>query len=258
MAEQIQSCFARFETKYFLTQKQYRAMLEGMAAHTAPDAYPRYTINNLYFDTPNFQLIRDSLEKPAYKEKLRLRSYGQVQAGQTVFLEMKKKYDGVVYKRRIVLPIEEAIAYLEHGQRPSDDNQICKEIDWLRRCYDLRPVAFIGYEREAYAGIEDPELRITFDTNLRWRTDDMDLRSADRGEVLGPPDAILLEVKFPGVCPFWLSRLMNELGIRRTSFSKYGACYAENLMYRPAAPALPQRQPDKQLARPVAHAAAMG
>ena len=86
----------------------------------------------------------------------------------------------------------------------------------------------------------------------------MDLRSADRGEVLGPPDAILLEVKFPGVCPFWLSRLMNELGIRRTSFSKYGACYAGNLMYRPAAPALPQREPDKQLARPVAHAAAMG
>ena len=158
----------------------------------------------------------------------------------------------------LLLPIEEAVAYLEHGQRPSDDNQICKEIDWLRRCYDLRPVAFIGYEREAYAGIEDPELRITFDTNLRWRTDDMDLRSADRGEVLGPPDAILLEVKFPGVCPFWLSRLMNELGIRRTSFSKYGACYAENLMYRPAAPALPQREPDKQLVRPVAHAAAMG
>ena len=258
MTESIQSCFARFETKYFLTQKQYRAMLEGIASHTAPDVYPKYTIHNLYFDTPNFQLIRDSLEKPAYKEKLRLRSYGRVSDGQTVVLEMKKKYDGVVYKRRIVFPIEEAMAYLERGDRPSDDNQICKEIDWLRRCYDLKPVAFIGYEREAYAGIEDPELRITFDTNLRWRKADLDLRCEDVGEVLGPPDTILMEVKFPGVCPFWLSRLMSELGIKRTSFSKYGTCYVDHLMYRPAAPALPQRETVKKPRKALIHAAALG
>ena len=258
MAEAIQSCFARFETKYFLTKKQYEGMLAGMAAHAVPDACPKYTINNIYFDTENFQLIRDSLEKPAYKEKLRLRSYGQVQPGDTVFLEMKKKLDSVVYKRRIVFPIEEAIAYLERGVRPSDDNQICKEIDWLRRCYDLKPVAFIGYDREAYAGLENPELRITFDTNLRWRSTDLDLRSADVGEVLGPPDAILMEVKFPGVCPFWLSRLMSELGVRRTSFSKYGSCYCDNLMYRPEAPALPQRAGAKTRFAIMAHAAVIG
>ena len=236
MAEAIQSCFARRETKYFLTRKQYDGMLAGMAAHTAPDVYPRYTINNIYFDTDNYRLIRDSLEKPVYKEKLRLRSYGQVGDGQTVFLEMKKKLDGMVYKRRIVLPIEEAEAYLARGERPTDDSQILREIDWLRRCYDLKPAAFIGYEREAYAGVEDEELRITFDTNLRWRSTDLDLRSKDRGEVLGPPDAILMEVKFPGVCPFWLSRLMSELGVKRTSFSKYGTCYVDHLMTPPTAP----------------------
>lgn len=258
MLPAIQSCFARRETKYFLTKKQYAGMLAGMAAHTVPDVYPSYTINNIYFDTDNFRLIRDSLEKPIYKEKLRLRSYGQVDAGQKVFLEMKKKFDGVVYKRRIVLPIEEATAYLDRGERPTDDNQICREIDWLRRCCDLKPAAFIGYEREAYAGIEDKELRITFDTNLRWRKDDLDLRSADVGEVLGPPDAILMEVKFPGVCPFWLSRLMSELNIKRSSFSKYGACYTDNLMLRPEAPEMPAAAKPKLRFSAMAHAAVLG
>lgn len=253
MQQTVQSCFARFETKYFLTKKQYAGMLAGMAAHTVPDVHPQYTIHNIYFDTENYQLIRDSLEKPNYKEKLRLRSYGRVAAGQRVFLEMKKKLNGVVYKRRIVLPIEEAMAYLEHGERPSDDNQICKEIDWMRRCYSLKPAAFIGYEREAYAGVEDAELRITFDTNLRWRRSDLDLRSEDVGEVLGPPYGILMEVKFPGVCPFWLGRLMSELGVRQTSFSKYGTCYAENLLYRPEAPVLPQKT--TVAARQLIHAA---
>lgn len=240
MEQTITRCFARYETKYFLTKKQYAGMLAGMAARTAPDRHPRYTITNLYYDTPSFRLIRDSLEQPAYKEKLRLRSYGQVESGQTVFLEMKKKFNGVVYKRRLVFPIEEARAYLEQGERPQDDNQICKEIDWMRRCYDLKPAVFIGYEREAFAGIEDPELRITFDTDMRWRTDNLDLSAPYEGEVLGPPDAILMEIKFPGVCPFWLSRLLSELSIKRTSFSKYGSCYKEHLLLTPQAPALPQ------------------
>ena len=255
MTQTIQSCFARYETKYLLTKKQYEGMLNGMAERTVPDVYPKYTINNIYFDTPNFRLIRDSLEHPEYKEKLRLRSYGRVQDGDTVFLEMKKKLNGLVFKRRIVLPMEEAAAYLERGDRPSDDNQICREIDWLRRCYELKPAAFIGYEREAWAGTEDPELRITFDTNLRWRKDALDLRAEDSGDVLGPPDAILMEVKFPGVCPLWLSRLMGELNIRRISFSKYGCCYRDYLMYQPEAPQLPQRAAQTSTFPRFAHAA---
>ena len=255
MTQTIQSCFARYETKYLLTKKQYQGMLAGMAARTVPDVYSKYTINNIYFDTTNFQLIRDSLERPEYKEKLRLRSYGQVQNGDTVFLEMKKKLNGMVFKRRIVLPMEEAAAYLERGQRPTDDNQICREIDWLRRCYKLQPAAFIGYEREAWAGTEDVELRITFDTDLRWRKEDLDLRAEDRGDVLGPPDAILMEVKFPGVCPLWLSRLMEELNIRRISFSKYGCCYREELLYQPTALQLPQKAKQKTSLTRFAHAA---
>lgn len=236
--ETIRTCFERHETKYLITQAQYEAMKQGMAAHTVPDAYPRYTISNIYFDTPDFRLIRDSLEKPAYKEKLRLRSYGPVSEEQTVFLEMKKKMNGVVFKRRIDLPLREARAYLDQNVRPAADNQICREIDWMRRCYDLKPAVFIGYEREAWSGTEDFELRITFDTNIRWRTEDPDLGLSDRGEPLDLGGKILLEIKFPGVCPFWLSRLLSELGIRRTSFSKYGEVYKRHLLLRPQNPAL--------------------
>lgn len=236
--EPIQTCFERHETKYLITPSQYQALKQGMVGRMAPDLYPRYTICNLYYDTPSFQLIRDSLEHPTYKEKLRLRSYGLVDDERTVFLEMKKKLNGLVFKRRICLPAREAMAYLEQDVRPTDDNQICKEIDWMRRCYDLDPVVFIGYEREAWSGIEDPALRVTFDTDIRWRTEALDLRLRDDGQALDLEGRILLEVKFPGAAPFWLGRLLNELGIRRTSFSKYGAVYRQALLYRPQAPAI--------------------
>lgn len=236
--ERIQTCFERYETKYLITPAQYEALKQGMAERTAPDVHSRYTISNLYFDTTDFRLIRDSLEKPAYKEKLRLRSYGLASRQDTVFLEMKKKLNGLVYKRRIDLPLWEAEAYLSGAGRPRNDNQICKEIDWMRRCYDLDPVVFIGYEREAWSGIEDPALRVTFDTDIRWRTEALDLRLRDDGQALDLEGRILLEVKFPGAAPFWLGRLLNELGIRRTSFSKYGAVYRQALLYRPQAPAI--------------------
>ena len=230
----IQCCFERYENKYFLTRAQYEAMLRAIEPHTQPDAYPRYTIHNLYFDTDTFQLARDSMEKPVYKEKLRLRSYGVVSNRDVVFLEMKKKMNGLVFKRRVDLPMEQAMAYLEQGTRPDCDGQILREIDWLRRCYELSPKAFIGYDREAYSGTEDAELRITFDTNILWRDVALDLRQQCESRLLLPADAILMEIKVPGPGPFWLARAMGELGIRKTSFSKYGTCYCRNLFFRPA------------------------
>ena len=260
--EAFQTRFERHECKYLITPAQYEALKRGMAEHTAPDVHPRYTLCNIYFDTPDFRLIRDSLEKPAYKEKLRLRSYGLASRQDTVFLEMKKKLNGLVYKRRIDLPLYQAEDYLSQGTRPTDDNQICREIDWMRRCYDLSPRVFIGYDREAYSGTEDPELRITFDTGIRWRTEELDLSRSAEGEALDLGGKILLEVKFPGTAPFWLSRLMNELGIRRTSFSKYGEVYKRHLFYTPQAPdsvSVPaaQRGSDRLLRRAAAAAAAI-
>ena len=225
--KEIQNCFKRYEKKFLLTQAQYEAMKRGMAGHMQPDAHARYTICNLYYDTDDWQLIRESIEKPAYKEKLRVRSYGCAQAEDNVFIEIKKKFDGVVYKRRIVLPASEAADYLQTGAL-THPTQISREIDWMRTRLDLKPKVFIGYDREAYAGadgVENPELRITFDTGLRYREDRLDLRAGDDGLPLLPEGQILMEIKIPGAAPLWLARLLSENGIRMTTFSKYGTYY---------------------------------
>lgn len=225
----IQSCFQRFEKKYFLTRAQYAALLDGMSPYLRPDAYGRYTICNIYYDTDNYQLIRTSLEKPVYKEKLRMRSYGVPGDGGNVFVELKKKFDGVVYKRRVVMEVGEAVDYLSGAARPCQEGQICHEIDWFLNSYRPTPKVFIAYDREALAGREDPELRVTFDTNLRWRDSELDLRRGDYGARILPDDRILMEIKIPGTAPVWLGHLLSETGVFPTSFSKYGACYQQNL-----------------------------
>ncbi len=227
----IQSSFRRYEKKFLLNAGQYAAMKAGMAGHMRPDEHSRYTICNLYFDTDDWHLIRESMEKPAYKEKLRVRSYGTVGDGDNVFVEIKKKYDGVVYKRRIVLPAAEAAEYLKSGklEKPS---QISREIDWMRARLDLEPKVFIGYDREAYAGIENDELRITFDTRLRWRENDLDLRAGDDGTLLIPQDTVLMEIKIPTAAPMWLARLLSVNSIFMTTFSKYGTYYKNIVLGR--------------------------
>lgn len=226
MGNAIQSCFKRYEKKYLLTYEQYEAMRAGMAPYMEADRYSNYTICNVYYDTPDWLLIRTSLEKPVYKEKLRVRSYGTVTGADNVFVELKKKYDGVVYKRRVTMKALDAVRWLR-GDRPSDPGQIQKEIDWFMRSYRPEPRVFIGYDREAYAGIENGELRITFDTALRWRDTEVDLRCGDHGTFLLPEDAILMEIKIPGAAPLWLAELLSENGIFSTSFSKYGTYYKE-------------------------------
>lgn len=221
---EIQSCFKRYEKKYLLTGEQYEAMRAGMAAHTVPDVYGCYSIGNVYYDTPDYRLIRASLEKPAYKEKLRVRSYGVPSDGDNVFIEIKKKYDGVVYKRRIVMEAQQAALYL-HGVRGGDGSQISREIDWFLRLYKPSPRVYIAYDREAYAGREDGELRVTFDTGLRARSTDVDLRLGDHGVPLLENGLTLMELKIPGAAPLWLARLLSENRIFSTSFSKYGAYY---------------------------------
>ena len=225
---EIQSRFRRVEKKYLLSYSQYEAMHMGMRPYVKPDKYSHYTICNVYYDTPDHQLIRTSLEKPIYKEKLRVRSYGVPQSRDEVFVELKKKYDGVVYKRRITLPAGEAVQALREGtvRRPG---QIGREIEWFMRTYRPRPMAFIGYDREAYAGIDDPELRITFDTNLRGRDRDVDLRTGDHGDLILPQEAILMELKIPGSAPMWLARLLSANRIFSSSFSKYGTFYKQQI-----------------------------
>ena len=222
----IQTCFKRIEKKYLLDKVQYYAMLDGIAKYMEPDLYTNYAIGNVYYDTYDYELIRSSLEKPVYKEKLRVRSYGTPADSDRVFVELKKKFDGVVYKRRITMSAEDAADSLLCGHIDRTD-QISKEINWFLHTRNIYPMAFIGYDREAYAGIEDPNLRLTFDTNLRGRSWDLDLREGTSGMYILPRETILMEIKIPGSAPIWLSRLLSENRIFDSSFSKYGTYYKQ-------------------------------
>lgn len=228
--------FRRVEKKYRLTPPQKEALLRNIGTHLVPDEHGRNTICSLYLDTPDFLLIRNSIEARGYKEKLRLRSYGTPAADDQVFLEIKKKYKGVVYKRRVSMTLREAMDYIASGQT-SDDSQIMREIDYAMRFYRQPKAAmFIAYEREAYFAPELPHLRITFDTNVRCRETELDLSAGHEGRRIVPEDAILMEVKTDGSMPLWLSHALDELQLFPTSFSKYGTAYQQNHCSAPSTP----------------------
>ena len=225
----IQNSFRRCEKKYLLTQEQYRAVRLGMAPYMRRDEHPRYSIGNIYYDTEHYDLIRASLEKPVYKEKLRMRSYGVPGSGDSVFVEIKKKYDGVVYKRRVTMALRDAESWLR-GCRKGDGSQIGREIDWFLRLYRPEPKVFIGYEREAWAAADGGALRITFDTELRARSNELDLRAGGSGVPLLPDGVVLMEIKIPGAAPPWLARLLSDSGVFPGSFSKYGEYYKQYVL----------------------------
>ena len=221
--------FERHEKKYRLDEDTYQALRARLEEYMQPDQYGRHTISSLYFDTEDFLLIRRSLSRPKYKEKLRLRSYGIPGPDSVVYLELKKKLDGVTYKRRIALPYDQAQGYLFRGERPEKESQILREIDWFRDFYKPRPRVLLFYERIALYGKEDPALRITFDTDIRWRMDKLDPALGDEGRPLLLPGEHLMEIKVAGALPLWLARMLSEMHIYPTSFSKYGNVYREYL-----------------------------
>ena len=230
MANTIQCCFKRYEKKYMLTPAQQARILEGIRAHMKPDEHASYTICNIYYDTEDFALIRASLEKPVYKEKLRVRSYGAAKDGTKAFVEIKKKYDGVVYKRRVTMEASKIPGWLGGDPLLSPGDQISREIEWFQRYHKTEPRVFIAYDRLAFAGIEQPDLRITFDTDIRYRETDLDLRKGDWGYPILGKDQVLMEIKIPGAAPLWLTALLSEAGAFQTSFSKYGTYYKNIVM----------------------------
>lgn len=222
--------FRRIEKKYLMRKDQYEQLRVALEPYLEPDDYPSSSICNIYYDTPDFMLIRRSLEKPVYKEKFRVRSYEVPGPDDPVFMEIKKKYKGVVYKRRVRAPADDTVDFLAGGPEPKvKDRQIMNEIDWFFHRYPLRPAMFIAYERLAFRSVEDPNLRITFDRNIRYRTDDLDLTHGDRGTRLLPKTQVLMEIKIPGATPLWLCHILDELEIYPSSFSKYGRCYLKTL-----------------------------
>ena len=221
--------FQRYEKKYMLTREQCTALMKYSTGRLQPDEYGSYTISNIYYDTDNFDLIRMSLEKPVYKEKLRMRCYGSPETGKPVFLELKKKYDGVVYKRRAELTYQDAERFMTTRPCSEGDTQIMKEIGYFLSVYPVKPKVFLSYDRVALAGIEDSGLRVTFDTGMRFRRTSLSLNKGNWGTDLLDQDKILMEVKVPGAFPLWMSRVFSELGIFPSSFSKYGSCYERYL-----------------------------
>lgn len=220
-----QDVFKRYEKKYMITMEQYHELIGRMMQKMSPDQYGKHTICNIYFDTPGYGIIRSSLEKPVYKEKIRLRSYGLPQEDDTVYIELKKKYDGVVYKRRVPMRLGDARKYLYYGIKPESEGQIFREIDYAVQFYRPKPAVYLAYERIAFFGKEDPELRVTFDMNIRARDYDLDLSKGSHGIRLLDNHQMLMEVKIPGAMPVWMSHLFAKLGIYPVSYSKYGTYY---------------------------------
>ena len=218
--------FERYEIKYLLTRAQKEAVMSAMEDHMEPDSFGRSTIRNLYYDTDNYRLVRRSLERPVYKEKLRVRSYGTAKPEDEVFIELKKKYQSVVYKRRTGIREKDVADYLSGRISASNPCQITDEIDYFCKFYgNLSPKVFLSYEREAFFGKNDSGFRVTFDENILWRTTDLSLEAGVYGENILQPGQTLMELKTSGGIPLWMVEILTAQRLQKTSFSKYGSAY---------------------------------
>lgn len=229
-----QAVFKRYEIKYLLTAAQKEEILKVMAPYMAIDQYGRTTIRNVYFDTDNYRLIRRSIEKPVYKEKLRIRSYRKAATGDKVFVELKKKFNGVVYKRRLSMPEQQAMAWLR-GELPPPETQIGREVEYFRTYYKtLLPTVFLSYQREAYYSLDGSDFRVTFDDHIYARRDRLSLSQESDGQPILPEGMVLMEVKTSGAIPLWLTKHLTKSRIFKTSFSKYGTAYQTMILCKGA------------------------
>ena len=221
--------FKRKENKYLITPQQQSALLEMTGEHLREDEFGESTVCNIYLDTPSNHLIRESIavteEDRPYKEKLRIRAYGIPEKDDKVFIELKKKFKGIVYKRRIATTLSKAESYLKEGRLP-EESQIMKEIDYTMRRYGMpQPSAMVFYERKAWFDKDQPSLRITFDRNTRYRMDDLSYEYGSSGKLLFPDDTRILEIKACGAYPLWLCRALEDLDIRKQTFSKIATAF---------------------------------
>lgn len=230
--------FNRYEKKFLIDEKTYRFITDRICDFMVADKYNKdnefYNIANIYYDTPDDALIRASIEKTVYKEKLRLRSYGVPDLSDKVFLEIKKKYKGIVNKRRTKLRLDEAYDLTLNGIYPKDSDyinkQVLSEIEYFLKIYNLVPKVYLTYDRKAFFATDDSDFRVTFDTNIRSRRVDVRLEAGNHGELLIGNDFILMEVKSSKAVPLWFTRLISEAEVYPTSFSKYGTEYKKYLI----------------------------
>ena len=231
--------FNRYEHKYMLDRETFEKVIKILDEHMVMDSHNEghtpYTISNIYFDTPDDYLIRTSISKPDYKEKLRLRAYGIPDGDSKVYLEIKKKFKGVVNKRRTTLRLSEAYDFVTTGKAPEPkeymNTQVLHEIEYFLKVYDLYPKLYLAYDRIAYFERDNKDLRISFDMNIRSRRYDLRLENGDFGERLLDGEFYMMEIKTSLAKPLWLTHMLDELNIKRRSFSKYGTEY-KNMINR--------------------------
>lgn len=228
--------FARMEIKFLLDMYQYESLMEDILKYMNPDKFcvggKEYGVYNIYYDTDDDFLIRESLNKPYYKEKIRLRSYFSPAApDDTVFLEIKKKIGGIVAKRRVTMTLAESQEYLESRTKPISDkfitDQVFNELDAFLDMYDVSPKQYISYQRSAFFGKDNSDFRLTFDRKITERRDDLLLSSPSYGEQIIDDNQRLMEIKILDALPDWLIKKLSELKIYKTSFSKYGKAYED-------------------------------
>lgn len=226
--------FKRYEKKFILDKEQYNKLIPKLLEYMTPDKYCKsgknYNIYNIYYDTKHNDVIRHSISKPFYKEKLRLRSYKiPSNPSDKVFLELKKKINGIVNKRRVSLTLEEAYKFLELGERPCSNDyintQVLNEIEYYLNNNPVKPTVYIGYTRNAFFAKDDPDFRLTFDSNIISRRNNLSLEFGNSGDDILGKDKYLMEVKILGSIPVWFTRILSELSIYNTHFSKYGNEY---------------------------------
>lgn len=219
--------FTRREKKYLLDETQYGIVKSVLQRYMDADKYAKYTVCNVYFDDAFDSVVRTSVQKPEFKEKLRLRSYGIPENGSRVFFEIKKKYNGIVYKRRIETEYSTVREYLDTGKIPEKfhDNATFKEIAYYLEQNKLYGKVYLAYDREAFHGKDDSSFRLTLDGNVRSRYDEVWFENGDFGDRLLPEGFRLMEIKLSEAMPRWLADLLNELQIYPCSFSKYGKIY---------------------------------
>ena len=227
-----QSVFERKETKYLITYDQWNKLLIELRPYMELDQYGKHLITNIYYDTPSWYLIRHSMSKPLYKEKVRLRSYGVPTKKDSVYVEIKKKFDGIVYKRRTKMQLKNAERFLAHQnelESISNDQKIHEFESVLSFYPDLKPAMYLSYKRLAYFGKLDDTIRITFDQEILYRTEDLSLSSGSYGEPILPENHLLMEIKICGAMPVWLARILSDQQIYPTKFSKYANGYQDYL-----------------------------
>ena len=215
--------FKRVEIKYLLDEEKMNELIKRIKPYLEKDKYFKFEIFNIYFDNKENELIYTSLDKPLFKEKVRVRTYATPAKDDDVFLEIKNKYNGVVGKRRIKISLNDYYAFISNKSKI--DNQILKEIKYHLDYYHLEPKIFIAYDRISYRGIDDNEFRITFDSNLRSRRDDLRLELGSYGKLYFDKPHYIMEVKTLSTLPLWFTKILSELKIYPKSFSKYGSIY---------------------------------